>query len=189
MLDFFSSVIILSIEKPCLVFTIYVFFLILVYINTTVHEFGHVSVIRKYSPKSEYKINQYGIYGVTTSLYYEILKQNINEAEIIENAKAGINYQKKLSKILFILSIIFYITNCMPISSLLFEASIYCYITTCTGFAVTDKHVINNPHSFIYPPEKKEWYQKLFYYILLVLSAFILTTISLFIFSIFVRLI
>lgn len=185
MLNILNDIILQVKEKPCSVITVYVLSVTLVYLNTTVHELGHVSVIRKYSPESKYKIKQYGIYGVTLTSYYEVLAQNvsINETEIKENASAGIKYQKKLSKILFILSIGFFIINCKLISFLLVSSSIYCHITTYRGFATTDKAIIGNPCKFKYPPENKNWTQRLLYWVILLLLGFIVTFGAFFMFS------
>lgn len=176
MLNILNDIILQVKEKPCSVITVYVLSVILVYLNTTVHELGHVSVIRKYSPESKYKIKQYGIYGVTLTSYYEVLAQNvsINETEIKENASAGIKYQKLFSIILFIISLIIFLScKVTPIGFCVFFVSLYCCIFSYIGFAVTDRQVILNPCGFTYPPKSKDstW----FYWLLLLLLGFIIT--------------
>lgn len=179
----FFCVILLCIKKPCLVFTIYVFSVTLVYLNTRVHEWGHVSVIRKKSPKSKYEIRQYGIYGITLSPYYKDLCKNadINETEIKENASAGIRYQKLFSIILFIISlIIFFCYKTTLIGICILFISFYCCIFSYIGFAVTDRQIILNPCSYTYSSKPKNgiW----FYWLLLFLLGFIITFLTCFFF-------
>lgn len=148
----------------------------LLYIDVRIHELGHVSAILKYSPNAYFEIKQYGIYGVTLSPYYEQLHSQKAQKrdEVIDNAKAGIKYERMFAICLLPFAfIIAQIEQTQLTGICMLLVSLWIPFFQLFGSAKTDRKYIKHPDKFNYPPVSKNKTAKMGYIILLVLICII----------------
>lgn len=150
----------------------------LLYIDVRIHEIGHVSSILKYSPNAYFEIKQYGTYGVTLSPYYEQLHSQKAQKrdEVIDNAKAGIKYERMFAICLLpFASIIAQIEQLQLTGICMFLVSLWIPFFQLVASAKTDREYIKHPDKFNYPPKNREWHHNLFDYIVLIAISFCIT--------------
>lgn len=151
----------------------------LLYIDVRIHELGHVSAILKYSPNAYFEIKQYGTYGVTLSPYYEQLysQKAQRRDEVIDNAKAGIKYERMFAICLLPFAfIIAQIEQTQLTGICMLLVSLWIPFFQLFGSAKTDRKYIKHPDKFDYPPKNREWHHNLSDYIVLIAISFLITS-------------